>query len=167
MASNSFAFPLHKKERKMKSITSSQYPVEISDFSGLWGHGTCTGFDEEEEGDVEESNDLRLTITQNKEQISITFGGYWDPLTVVLNLNQFSAQNNNTPEKMAVSFQHVGVPYSDMIAIDYEHMNKEWPPGTGSTIRFVSLHVLLIKDGDTLKMQDIFSREECIYKKIG
>ena len=171
MASNTFAFPFHKKQQKIQSVTSSRYPVELSDFSGVWGEGKCTGFDEEEDDDEEEEDGVhQLTITQNKKQISITFGddGDYDGFNnIVLNLNQLSSLSNSTHAKRAVAIQHVSVPYSDMISIDYEYMDEEGSPETGGSLLRTWMHVDLVKKGDTLEMRDPRTDEVCTFKKIG
>lgn len=120
--------------------------------------GLCVG--DAEDGDWE----LRLTITQNKKQMSLTFGDNEEE-SVVLNLGQLSSQSNSTSDKREATIQQVSAPYGDMMSINYESIAEMGPSKTGSRLLSTSLHVNLFKKGDTLELQAPYSSEAvCVLK---
>ena len=163
LASNTFAFPFYKKYQKPHTLVPQKHTA-LNDFTGVW-LGSCNGGsgDEDEDGNWE----ARLTITQNKEQMSLMFGDKKED-TVVLNLNPLSSQSNSSYNKREAAIQRVSIPSGDMISINYESIAEEGTGETGSHLLLTSLHVDIIKKGDSLELRSShFPASICILKKAG
>ncbi|MFJ1270181.1 hypothetical protein ACD661_16630 [Legionella lytica] len=147
MASPTFALPIYKKYPTPQALASQEHPVELNDFSGKWV-GSCTRGNE-----GETSQKIRLTITQNPNQIALMFN-HQKKEVLVLNLNQLSSQTSNTFNKREAIIQRVHVLDSNSILFNYESIAQQGTSEENSSLITTSFHGMLTKDGTTLTLQE-------------
>lgn len=161
VTSISFAFPFYKKHQIPHTFTSQNHRAELNDFSGVWV-GSCRGDSEEEEDGNWEA---RLTITQNRNQMVLTFGDNIED-TVVLHLGQMSSHSSSSDNKREAMIQQVGIPSGNTIVINYESIIQQGTSDAANGLFVTSLHFYMVKNGESLELRTHDSvHPACVLKK--
>lgn len=150
LAANTFAFTLQHKHLNELSQSAQATPVNSSeDFSGIWV-GNC------------DDEDVELTITQNKKQITLAYPGDG---VFTFALNSLVSQHTNTPSFGESNQQHATI-FGNRLNLIFQGIMTGYDAGNYNMVGSAYMNVWIIKDGDTITIEDTYTESEsCVLKK--